>query len=46
MLLGKDEGLKFMSESLFQNLMQADRYANSTSEGYIYHTELYFPTKD
>ena len=44
--LGKDGGLKFVSESLFQNLTHAEEYANSTSEGYIYHTELYFNTND
>jgi hypothetical protein len=46
MPLGKDGGLKFVSESLLQKLMQAEEYANSTSEGYIYHTELYFNTND
>jgi hypothetical protein len=44
--LGKDGGLKIVSESLLQKLMQAEEYANSTSEGYIYHTELYFNTND
>jgi hypothetical protein len=29
-----------------KKLMQAEEYANSTSEGYIYHTELYFNTND
>jgi hypothetical protein len=44
--LEKDGGLKFVSESLLQKLMQAEEYANSTSEGCIYHTELYFNTND
>jgi hypothetical protein len=42
MPLGKDGELKFVSEFLLQKLMQAEEYANSTSEGYIYHTELDF----
>jgi hypothetical protein len=44
--LGKDGGLKFESESLLQKIMQTDEYANSTSEWYIYLTELYFNTND
>jgi hypothetical protein len=32
--------------NLLQKLIQAEEYANSTSEGYIYHTELYFDTND
>jgi hypothetical protein len=46
MPLGKDGGLKFESESLLQKLIQTDEYANSTSEGYINLTELYFNTND
>jgi hypothetical protein len=44
MPLGNDGGPKFVSESLLQKLMQAEEYAKSTSEGYIYHKELYFNT--
>jgi hypothetical protein len=34
------------SKSLSQKLVQAEEYDNSTSEGYIYYTELYFNTND
>jgi hypothetical protein len=46
MPLGKDGGLQFVSESLLQKLMQVEEYANSTSEGCIYHTELCFNAND
>jgi hypothetical protein len=44
--LGKDGGLKFVSESLLQKLTLAEQYSSFTSEGYIYHIELYLNTND
>jgi hypothetical protein len=42
MQLGKDGGIKFVSEALLQKFMQAEEYANSTSEGLIYNTRVIF----